>query len=90
MNYKREIEKETAKSFSATELNKALKEVGLSYGVRMVQNFIFAVENLALIGNWLQTSDVNINIRPTVSALHEMASKFDKRDEVKTPSRKSS
>lgn len=83
MNYKREIEKETAKSFSATELNKALKEVGLSYGVRMVQNFIFAVENLALIGNWLQTSDVNINIRPTVSALHEMASKFDKRDEVK-------
>lgn len=83
MNYKRQIEKETDSSYSATELNKALKERGLSYGIKMIQNFLFAVEHLALIGNWLQTYDVNTAIRPTVAALHEIGSKFDKKDEVK-------
>lgn len=83
LNYKRELERETTKSYPASELNKALKEIGLSYGIKMIQNFLFAVENLALIGNWLQAKDVNEAIRPTVAALHDMASKFDKKDEVK-------
>ncbi|WP_341679541.1 hypothetical protein [Comamonas thiooxydans] len=83
INYKSELEKETKKSYSASELNKALKEQGLGYGIKMIQNFLFAAENLSLIGDWLQAREVNESIRPTVSALLEIASKFDKRDEVK-------
>lgn len=83
INYKREIEKEEKKSYSASELNKALKEQGLGYGIKMIQNFLFSAEHLQLIGGWLQSKDVNEVIRPTFSALHEIASKFDKREEVK-------
>lgn len=81
--FKRELENEFKKPYSAAELNKALKERGLDYGIRMIQNFLFSVEYLSLIGNWLQSNDVNITIRPIVGTLLEIASKFDRKKEIK-------
>lgn len=82
-NFKKKIEEQEGKPFSATELNKALKAAGLSYGIRMIQNLVFAVEHLALVGVWLSSTDVNTLIRPQIGAILEIASMTDQRAEVK-------
>lgn len=83
IKFKEEFEKEHSRPLSAAELNKELKEIGLNYGIRMIQNFVFSVENLELIGPWLRTEDLNTVIRPAVSSLFEVSEKFDKKKEVK-------
>ncbi|MEG2268088.1 MAG: hypothetical protein RSC68_27650, partial [Acinetobacter sp.] len=83
VKFKNEYELETGKKLSANELNKELKAKGLSYGVRMVQNFIFAHENLSLIGPWIKADEINAVIRPVVSSLFDLGIKFDNSDDVK-------
>lgn len=83
IKFKEEFEKEHSRPLSATELNKELKEIGLNYGIRMIQNFIFSVEHLELIGPWLRTDDLNMVIRPAASLLIDISEIFDKKKEVK-------
>lgn len=82
IDFKKEFEIENGVILSTTELNKVLKNSGLNYGVKMVQNFIFAHESLQLIGPWLRTEELNTVIRPFVSAVIELAGKFDSKDAV--------
>jgi len=83
IKFKEQYEAEKSVALSATDLNKVLREEGLSYGIKMVQNFIFSHENLQLIGNWLRTEEANTIIRPAVSSIFEISKKFDKENDVK-------
>lgn len=83
ISFKEEFEKEHGRPLSAAELNKELKEIGLNYGIKMIQNFLFSIENLELIGPWLQSKELNEQIRPAVSAYIDLSKKFDKIKEVK-------
>ncbi|WP_050714701.1 ParB family protein [Ottowia sp. oral taxon 894] len=74
--FKAEYEKESGKPLTAGELNKELKQRGLSYSVRVLQNFAFSVEHLTPVGPWLMATEVNAVIRPAVSGLMELATKF--------------
>ena len=82
-SFKREFEGEFQRVLTAAELNKELKESGLNYGIKMIQNFGFATENLDPVGPWLRTDDVNGIIRPIFGALFDIAGKFDLVGEVK-------
>jgi len=73
-----QLESETDKPASAAHLNRELKQRGLNYGVRTLQNFAYAVEHLQAIGPWLQSRAVNESIRPQVSALLALAAKLGK------------
>ncbi|MDH0051315.1 hypothetical protein [Comamonas terrigena] len=83
IKFKEEFEKEHARALSAAELNKELKEIGLNYGIKMIQNFVFATENLSLIGPWIRAEELNSTLRPAVSAYFDISAKFDKQRQVK-------
>ena len=51
---KKEFECESGKPLTAGELNRELKERGLNYGIKTLQNFAFAVEQLSPVGEWLK------------------------------------
>lgn len=82
-SFKKTYEEENNTVLSSAELNNVLKKKGLNYGIRMIQNFAFAVEHLELIGVWLRTEDVNGIIKPGLGACYELAGRFDKAKEVK-------
>lgn len=76
--FKSEFERETSRTLSAADLNRELKQAaGLNYGLRMLQNFLFAVEHLTPVGPWLRARDVNLLIRPSLAALLELSSKLE-------------
>ncbi|RZS35505.1 ParB family protein [Corticibacter populi] len=81
--FKREYEAEHGKPVSVGELAKELKKRGLSYGIKMIQNFEFAVEHLEPIGPWLKTDELNMVIRPSLAAYLELSNKLDKGDAVR-------
>lgn len=82
-SFKREFEKENPEqSLVGSELHRELKKRGMNFGVRMIQNFMFAVEHLGAVGQWLRTQDVNTILRPRISELVDVAERFDKRDEA--------
>lgn len=83
IKFKTQFELEHGKPLSTSELNKELKERGLNYGVRTIQNFIFSTEHLSLIGPWIRADELNAIVRPAVSAYIDISSKFDKQKEVK-------
>lgn len=82
-SYKSKFEEENGCALSSTELNKALKKQGLNYGIRMIQNFAFAVEHMHFIGSWLRTDEVNNVLKPLISGIYEIAEKFDKSKEAR-------
>ena len=73
LSFKANFEKERGDALSASDLNRELKAAGLNYGLRMLQNFMFAAEHLAPIGPWLKAREVNEAIRPTLAAVTDMA-----------------
>lgn len=83
MKFKEHFERESGRVLSASDLNKELKNNGLSYGIKMVQNFIFAIDNLSLIGKFLKSREINESIRPSITAILDAGQKFNKKDEVK-------
>ena len=76
LSFKSNFEKEKGSSLSASDLNRELKASGLNYGLRMLQNFMFAAEYLAPIGPWLKSREVNSSIRPVLAAVLDLASKL--------------
>lgn len=82
--FKREFEREYGRSLSAPELNKELKERGLNYGIKMIQNFGFATDNLPEIGPWLRSEDLNEVLRPMLGALFDVAHKLDVKNQVQS------
>lgn len=83
--FKEEFEKENPEhSLIGSELHRELHKRGMNFGVRMIQNFMFAVEHLEAVGPWLRTQDVNTVLRPRLSELLDVAERFDKREEAQT------
>lgn len=80
--FRQEFEKESGKSLSTNSLHAELKKRGVNYGVRTLQNFQFAMENLQPIGPWLRASDVNESLRPAFSNLQRLAQKLGKAPDV--------
>lgn len=74
--FKTEFERESNKPLTAIELNRELKQRGLNYGIRTLQNFAFSVEHMAPIGRWLKPTAVNELLRPKMSSLMDLAAKF--------------
>ena len=76
LSFKSSFEQEKGATLSASDLNRELKACGLNYGLRMLQNFMFAAEHLAPIGPWLKSREVNSSIRPVLAAVLDLASKL--------------
>lgn len=76
-SFKQAHEQEHDMVLSTSELGKELKFHGINFGTRVIQNFAFAVEHLALIGPWLKATEVNEIIRPGLAGAMSVASKFD-------------
>jgi ParB family protein of integrating conjugative element (PFGI_1 class) len=72
-----ELAREQGRPLTAGEINRELKSRGLNYGVKMIQNFAFAIENLAPIGPWLGPLAVNNMIRPKLLTLLEIGTKLN-------------
>ncbi|WP_157836620.1 hypothetical protein [Paracidovorax oryzae] len=81
--FKREFERESGRILTAAEINRELKERGLNYGLKSIQNFAFATEHLYPVGPWLQTTEVNEIIRPLIGAIQELSRKGDAAGQVK-------
>lgn len=81
-NFKIACEQELGRLLTTTELSKELKNHGINYGIRVVQNFFFAIEHLAPVGPWLQASAVNTAIRPFITGVYEIAKKLDRAQQV--------
>lgn len=71
-----ELAQELGKPLTAGDLNRELRARGLVYGVKLIQNFTFAIEHLAPIGPWLKPTLVNELIRPRIGQLLELADKL--------------
>ena len=78
VDFKREWEGENKEALAGAELHEQLRLDGVNYGIRMVQNFVFAAEYLEPIGPWLRTKDVNEVIRPQLGIFIELSAKLDK------------
>lgn len=80
--FKIEFDRENGKLLTAGELNKELRQRGINFGIKVIQNFAFSVEYLEPLGPWLKATDVNTIIRPGVAGLLELAGKLEKTREV--------
>ena len=75
--FKKAHEKEHGAVLSTGDLGRELKSHGINFGVRVIQNFAFAVEHLSPIGPWLKATEVNEILRPAISGAMTVATKFD-------------
>lgn len=82
MKFKSEWEAEHKKPIAGSDLNQQLRQSGVNFGVRMVQNFVFAAEYLAPIGPWLRARSVNEAIRPALGAYLELSEKLGLKKQV--------
>lgn len=81
-SFKEEFEREhPEQSLIGSELHRELNKRGMNFGVRMIQNFMFAIEFLQPIGPWLRAFEVNVTLRPRLSGFLDVAGRFDKSDE---------
>lgn len=77
--FKREWEEENpGRTVIGAELNQQLRLAGVNYGIRMIQNFLFAVDHLEPVGPWLRTESLNVSIRPALGSYIELAIKLDR------------
>lgn len=76
-DFKKQFEAEHGVVLSTGELARELKAHGINFGVKVIQNFAFAVENLHPLGPWLKATDVNEVLRPGLSGAIAAAEKFD-------------
>ena len=72
--FKAQFEAEHRVALSTGELARELKSHGVGFGVRVIQNFAFAVEHLKPIGQWLKATEVNEVIRPGMAGAMTVAS----------------
>jgi ParB family protein of integrating conjugative element (PFGI_1 class) len=73
---KQELENESNRVLTATEVNAEARRLGMDFGLQTVQNFLFAVEQLGPIGKWLQARDVQHAIKPAVVALTALCTRL--------------
>ena len=76
-DFKSQFEAEHRVALSTGELARELKSHGINFGVKVIQNFAFAVEHLKPLGQWLKAKEVNEVIRPGMTGVMAVAGKFD-------------
>lgn len=81
-SFKREFEAATGRVLTANELNKELRQLGLNYGIKMIQNFAFSVDNLQPVGPWLRSKELNAVIRPGISSYFDIGDTLGIRAEL--------
>lgn len=75
---------ETGRQLKAPELHNELrKRHGLNFGARTISNMLFAVDQLAPIGQWLTAAAVNQHLRPAFLSIFDVAAKLDRSGDVK-------
>ncbi len=86
-SFKRAHEQEHGVVLSTGDLGRELKSHGINFGVKVIQNFAFAVENLSPIGPWLKATEVNELIRPGMAGAMAVATCFGHRSfgDISTP-----
>ncbi|MFP5474173.1 MAG: hypothetical protein ACLGJD_11050 [Gammaproteobacteria bacterium] len=78
-SFKEEWERDQPNEILSTPaLNDQLRTMGINYGAKMVQNFQFAFEKLAPVGEWLTAREVNSVLRPTLTKFLDLAEKLGK------------
>jgi ParB family protein of integrating conjugative element (PFGI_1 class) len=80
--FKRAHEQEHDVVLSTAELSRELKSHGISFGLRVIQNFAFAAEHLSQVGPWLKATEVNEVIRPGMAGAMLVATCFGLRDQT--------
>ncbi|MFC7411526.1 ParB family protein [Hydrogenophaga atypica] len=75
--FRQEFQREHGRVLTAGDLNKELRERGINFGIKTIQNFLFAVEHLKPVGSWLKSTDVNEIIRPCMGGLLDLAKALD-------------
>ena len=83
-SFKRAYEQENDVALSTNELGRELKAHGIGFGLKVIQNFAYAVENLSAIGPWLKATEVNEVIRPGLAGAITVATCFGQRDQAQT------
>ena len=76
-DFKSQFEAEHRVALSTGELARELKSHGINFGVKVIQNFAFAVDHLKPLGQWLKAREVNEVIRPGMTGVMAVAGKFD-------------
>lgn len=76
--FKNEWEAENEEPIAGAELHEQLRAAGINFGIKMVQNFLFAVEFLDPVGPWLRAKEVNELIRPRLGCYIELAARLNK------------
>lgn len=74
----KEIRPDPGKIVTAVELNKNLRSHGINFGIKTIQNFLFAIEHLTPVGPWLQARAVNEAIRPAVAGAKAVAERCNR------------
>jgi ParB family protein of integrating conjugative element (PFGI_1 class) len=79
----KELEKAQGKqSLTASDIHLRLKSLGMNFGVRNIQNFLFATQYLTPVGPWLKSRAVNQRIRPHLNLLLELGRQLGKKAET--------
>lgn len=84
-DFKKQFETEHGVVLSTGELARELKAHGINFGVKVIQNFAFAVEHLHPLGPWLKATDVNEVLRPGLAGAIAAAEKFDVSSKIFEP-----
>lgn len=79
-DFKAQFEAEHGSVLSTGELARELKSHGINFGVKVIQNFAFAVEHLKPLGQWLMAKEVNEIIRPGLAGAMTVATHFGVRN----------
>lgn len=75
--FRQEFQRENGRVLTVSDLNKELRERGINFGIKTIQNFLFAVEQLRPVGPWLVSREVNEVIRPCIGGLLGLAKALD-------------
>jgi ParB family protein of integrating conjugative element (PFGI_1 class) len=78
--FRQAIEDEQGRTLSAVDLVKELKASGINYGLRVVQNYAFAIEHFSPVGQWLPATKVNEVLRPALSGVLDVAHRLSLSD----------
>lgn len=66
---KTELEKETGKTLTASDLAKEVKRLGMDFGLSVVKALLFVVEYLRPVGPWVRAKMVEESVRPAIVGL---------------------
>lgn len=71
-----ELERESSRVLTAPEVNAEARRLGMDFGLKTVQDFLFAADWLRPIGPRLQADMVRYTLRPAITSLSALCDRF--------------